>query len=261
MSKDRVVIVGSGNVAEALARNIARCDGLALRQIYARNAQRGRYLAELAGCEWCGVGESLADADIYIIAVTDRAVEELSHSLRFPAGALVVHTAGSVPLSALPATGIERGILYLFQSFTAGRDIALDDVPIFIEAESDDVRERLMHVASQLSRRVEYATSERRRVIHLTGVLVNNFVNALYTAGADILAAEGLDFDILKPLVRETAAKALGVSDPRDVQTGPAVRGDMAVAERHKAMLADSPILRRVYNDLTDYIWETSKRM
>ena len=261
MSKIRVVIIGSGNVAEVLARNISRNEAMELCQIFARNELRGRHIADLAGAAWTGCGEELAVADIYIIAVSDRAVAELAASLSLPDSALVVHTAGSVPLTALPERGGRRGILYLFQSFTAGRDIALDDVPIFVEAESDEVCEWLMHFAGLISRNVAYADSERRRVIHLAGVLVNNFVNALYTAGCDVVGAEGLSFDVLKPLIRETAFKALDSHNPQSVQKGPAVRGDFSVSERHVAMLANEPLLQRVYNDLTEYIWETSKRI
>ena len=118
-----------------------------------------------------------------------------------------------------------------------------------------------MHFAGLISRNVAYADSERRRAIHLAGVLVNNFVNALYTAGCDVVGAEGLSFDVLKPLIRETAFKALDSHNPQSVQTGPAVRGDFSVSERHVAMLANEPLLQRVYNDLTEYIWETSKRI
>ena len=103
-----VVIIGSGNVAEAFARAVSGTEGLYLRQIFARNRERGEYLACECGTKWCGEAEELAEADLYIIAISDRAVESVARSLRFRPGAMVVHTAGSVPLAALPEQGRQR---------------------------------------------------------------------------------------------------------------------------------------------------------
>ena len=139
--------------------------------------------------------------------------------------------------------------------------MSLSDVPLFIEAGDEATREQLVEIASMISSCVECADSERRRVIHLAGVFVNNFVNHLYAVGGDVVGGVGLDFDILKPLIAETAAKALASNNPRSVQTGPAVRGDVAVAERHLQMLADDERKQQIYKQITESIWETSKRI
>lgn len=257
----RVVIVGSGNVAEAFARTIGCAEGMKLVQIFARNSERGVYVAEVGGCSWSSNPEELAAADIYIISVSDRSVQSVAESLCLPDEAIVVHTAGSVPLDVLPSRGRGRGILYPLQSFSTGREVSLEDVPLFVEADNEATQEWLSTFAARLSRRVEYADSERRRVIHLAGVFVNNFVNHLYAIGGDVIGSVGLDFDTLKPLIAETAAKALATNDPTRVQTGPAVRGDVKVAERHMAMLADDERKQQIYKLITESIWETSKRI
>ena len=236
-----VVIVGSGNVAESYAVMLASCGGAELRQIFARNPVRGMRIASLTSTSTTDRPELLAEADIYIIAVSDKAIAEVAERLPFPDDAIVVHTAGSVSLQTLPAKIRNRGILYALQSFSAGRRIDLSHVPIFIEAEND-------------------ADSDRRRVIHLAGVVVNNFPNHLYGIGAKIVEREGMSFDVLKPLIIETAAKAAAVSSPDDVQTGPAVRDDRSVCAAHEAMLAADPLRQKIYKDITESIWETSKR-
>ena len=261
MQRCDVVVIGSGNVAEAFARSLATCEGVTLRQIYARNEQRGRAIAQMCGCAWCGEASSIATADIYIIAVSDRAVEEVAASLTVPQEAIIVHTAGSVPMSAIPQRGGRRGIIYPLQSFSKGREIDLHDVPLFIEADSDTVRDSVTRLAQSISSCVEYATSERRRYIHLAGVFVNSFTNHMYAIGGDVLAHADLPFDILKPLISETAAKAIATSDPRTVQTGPAARNDRAVVERHMAMLEGDERKRDIYRNITDSIWETSKKI
>ena len=257
----RVVIIGSGNVAEAFARAIGGTNGVELVQVLARNSERGMMVAKVGGCDWVADPEELAEADIYMISVSDRSVKSVAESLVIPKDAILVHTAGSVPIDALPKRGAGRGIFYPLQSFTAGRVVSLKDVPIFVEADSADVRDRLMGFAAKLSSRVEYADSERRRVIHLAGVFVNNFVNHLYGVGGDVVGSVDLDFEVLKPLIAETAAKAIATNDPESVQTGPAVRGDVVVTDKHLAMLEDDKRKQQIYKLITESIWETSKRI
>lgn len=254
-----VVIVGSGNVAEALAVRLGASVGIALQQIYARNAERGSHIARLAGATWSN--DVLAEADIYLIAVSDRAVEDVATSVPFPPEALVAHTAGSVPLMAIPERKGGRGVFYPLQSFSAGRSEAIEGAPIFIEGDSEATCARLRDLAERMGLNADVADTERRRRLHLAGVFVNNFVNHLYATAADIVTGEGLDFEILRPIIRETAAKAIASANPRSVQTGPAQRGDRATIERHMAMLEDDDTKREIYNYLTQSIWETSKKM
>ena len=254
-------IIGSGNVAEALARTLRSVAGVDLVQIFARNRERGMAVAAIGDCRWENDEEKLAQADIYIIAVSDRAVGDVASELHFPQEAIVVHTAGSVPMTVIPERGGKRGILYALQSFTKGRIIRLDDVPLFIEADSQETRDTLMTFARSISSQVEYADSEQRRHIHLAGVFVNNFTNHMYCIGAEVVDDAGLSFDVLKPLIEETASKAIATDDPAEVQTGPAVRGDRVVTAKHIAMLKDDAVKQRIYKDITDSIWETSKKM
>ena len=257
----RVVIVGSGNVAEAYARALPAAEGIELVQIYARNEARGRDLAKLAGVEWCGADGELAVADLYIIAVSDRAIGEVCGELRLPSEAIVVHTAGSVAMDVIADRENRRGVLYAFQSFSKGRDICFADIPIFVEADNDTLEQRLLEFASRLSSRVLVANSERRRMVHLAGVLVNNFTNHLYTLGGEMLSGEGFDFSLLAPLVAETASKAIASGNPHSVQTGPAMRGDRAVCDKHIELLVHYPDLQRIYNVITESIWEISKKI
>ncbi len=257
----KIAIVGSGGVAESFARNIARNDSLHLCGIIARNKERGVALAELCSTKWHPCSEECASADIYIIAVSDTAVEGVAHALRVAESAIVVHTAGSVPLSAIPEREGKRGIVYPFQTFTSGRNVDLCGVTLFVEADDDATLLRLREFASLLSPNVEYADSERRRTIHLAGVFVNNFTNHLYALGGEIVGREGLSFEVLKPLIAETAAKALDSSNPVTAQTGPAKRGDKVVIEKHLAMLDKDSTKQKIYNDITESIWETSKRI
>ena len=251
----RITVIGSGNVAEALALNIAGAWGVELVEVVARNAERGEAIAMAAGCDFVEMGDKVAQADLYIIAVSDRAVAEVAEAMELSEEAIVVHTAGSVELSALGRG--RRGVFYPFQTFTAGRAIDLSDVPIFIEGSDEATTAALEAFAEQLSSKVYRADSHRRREIHLSGVWACNFVNALYGVAADVLhEREGLSFEVLQPLILETAHKAAEAVHPAAVQTGPARRGDSEVMARHEAMLTDKPELQEIYRLISEEIYK-----
>ncbi len=256
----RVVIIGGGNLAESLAIAIAEAPELELSQIYLRRAERGEELTALTGAPYTTHQEELAEADLYIIGVSDAAIAELSLSLPFAKGAIVAHTAGSTPMSAInPA--LRRGVFYPMQTFTKGRRVDFGVIPIFIEAEEHSTLEELREVASLISGSVTELTSEKRRELHLSAVYVCNFVNAMYMAGEELTERMELPFDILRPLIEESTAKLLASNSPRTIQTGPAVRGDVTTQERHCEMLAERDDLREIYRVISKYIWETSKRI
>lgn len=256
---ERVVVIGSGNLAENLARAIAKSD-LQLVQLYARNAARAREIAAACGVPCASESAKLAAADIYLFAVSDRAIAPLAAALPIPLQAAVVHTAGSVPLQALPARFTRRAVCYPLQTFTRGREVDFSNIPLFLECDDPQFRPHLEAFARRLSPTVLWAGSALRAELHLAGVFACNFVNQMYLLGERIVGDAGLDFGLLKPLIRETAAKALDAESPLHAQTGPAARGDCETLRRHERMLADKPDLKKIYETLSQSIWETSKK-
>ena len=257
---ERAVIIGSGNLAEALARAVAK-SGLKLVQIFARNAARGQQVAALAATQWTADPARLAEADIYLIAVSDKAVEHVAATLPIPEGAAVAHTAGSVPLAAIPEKFAHRAVFYPMQTFTKGREVDFSVIPVFLETPSAELRPELEAFARQLSGTVIWATSEQRARVHLAAVFACNFANHMYAVGERIVRDAGIDFDVLKPLIAETAAKACDARSPLDVQTGPAVRNDFATKARHGDLLSFDLRLKNIYSTISQSIWETSKKI
>ncbi len=260
MTIGSVVIVGSGNVAEALARAVVK-GGRRVVQIFARNESRGREIAALAGCGWTSETGELAAAELYLVAVSDRAVGEVTASLRFPDTAIVAHTAGSVALESIDRASRHRAVFYPMQTFTRDREVDFHDITIFLETEHESDFTTLEEFARALSGRVMQADSERRRRIHLAAVFACNFANHMYALGEEIVRQAGLDFEVLKPLIAETAAKAVASSSPAAVQTGPAVRNDYVTKGMHAELLAAEPLLKNIYSTISQSIWETSKKI
>ena len=255
-----IAIVGSGNLAEALAAAVARLDNILL-TVVARNEQRGRLLAEQCSAEYARMTAPLHDIELCIIAVSDSAIESAAASLDIPDSAVVAHTSGATPFDILPARFAGRGAFYPFQTFTAGREVDFSIIPIFTEGSDPETAAALDAFARRLSRSVAMADAQTRRRIHLAGVFACNFANRMFGIGGDIAKEAGFGFDILRPLIAETAAKALAAESPAEVQTGPAVRGDTGSQKRHAELLADSPQLSEIYKLISENIWQTSKKI
>ena len=254
----RIVIVGSGNVAQAFALALTEA-GMPPVQIYARNGAAGRELAAQCGAAYTDDGAQVMQADLYLIAVTDRAIASVAAS--FEAGnAVVAHTSGTTELEALAPKVHHRAVLYPLQTFTKGRRIDFRTVPLLVEGATAQALACVTEVAEALSERVVRMDSAQLAMLHLAAVFACNFTNYMYTVGEELLAEAGLDFSLLRPLILETAHKAADASSPRLTQTGPAVRNDFQTKSRHCEMLREKPDLKSIYIMLSKNIWETSKK-
>lgn len=259
----KAIILGSGNVAESLADAISALpdDELRLVQICARGTS-GRELAERLGVLFIDSPSALAEADIYIMAVSDDAIGELSERIVVPEGAVVVHTAGGVGIDAISPRIADRAVFYPLQTFTKGRSVDFAEIPVFIECSSAHAGEVVRRFAYMLSNNVSEADSALRVRLHTAAVFACNFVNHLYSLGGELLTEANISPGVLAPLIMETARKAVASGDPASVQTGPAARGDRATMLRHLELLSSEgkATYKKIYELLSQSIWETSKK-
>ena len=258
----RIVLIGSGNVAEALVPALSELTdkGYSLVQLFGRNFERVRALANRSACPWTTDPQELAEADLYLLSVSDRAISELSDRLTFPTESVVAHTAGSVSFEELSPKIRHRGIFYPLQTFTAGRTISLNQVPLFICGGDAETAHVLTELAHTISSQVYPSNPEQLRQIHLAAVFACNFTNHLYAIAQHLLAQKDVPAKVLSPLITETTAKAMEAEQTAMVQTGPARRGDLSTQERHLKMLADHPAWQQIYQHISNDIWETSKK-
>ncbi len=171
---------------------------------------------------------------------------------------LLVHTAGSIPMSVWEGHAERYGVFYPMQTFSKQREVDFQEVPFFIEAKRAEDTELLKAIASTLSEKVYEADSEQRKSLHLAAVFICNFTNHMYALAADLLEKYNLPFEVMLPLIDETARKVHELA-PRDAQTGPAVRYDENVMSNHLAMLVDSPALQEIYKLMSKSIHEHHK--
>ena len=177
------------------------------------------------------------DADVYILAVKDSALQDvirqLTNLLKTKNDApLIVHTAGSMPLSVFEGYAENGGVFYPMQTFSMEREVDFREIPLFIEGKDKRIRE----LAESISEHVYELSSDDRKYLHLAAVFACNFTNHCYTLAAEVLEKKGLPFDVMLPLVDETARKVHELH-PHEAQTGPAVRGDENVMNAQAALL------------------------
>ncbi len=249
----KTVIIGSGNVATVLGETIVAA-GHPVLQVFARNEVRAAALAGLLGCPYASRSPEIATgADLYIVALSDTALERLGENLTLP-GKLVVHTAGAVPAGILESVTTRYGALYPLQSLRAAIR-PFPPFPLLVDAATPEDRRDLEAFAKTLSSRVQPADDTTRLKLHLAATLTNNFTNYLYTLAAAYCQQEKIDFTLLLPLIRETADR-LDRYPPGAIQTGPALRGDGATIARHIELLNNYQEIKVLYELFTNLIEE-----
>ena len=246
-------IIGAGRVATHLATCLHQL-GFRIPAVFSRTESSAKRLAEQVGAAACTDLTSLPTADIYILSVTDTALPSLLPALQsIAAESLVLHTAGSMPLALLEAHFPMCGVLYPMQTFSHGRALNYREIPLFIEANNEQALTQLAALAHSISDHVHLLSSEERKLLHLSAVFACNFANHCYSMAEEILHKINFNYTILLPLIQETTAKLTDLS-PREAQTGPAVRNDQNVIQRHLTLLADDPALQSIYAELSKNI-------
>lgn len=234
----RVVVIGAGNVATHLAKAL---DGnVEVVQIYSHSMENARILAgSLSGATATDCIDDIVDgADVYVLSVKDYAISRVVNRVKSN-DALWVHTSGSVPMEVFGGKMTRYGVLYPLQTFSKEIDVDVSAVPFFVEGCTAEVQSQIADFARLLSDSVSYADSRRRKLIHAAAVFACNFTNHLWAKAENILWQDGLDFNVLMPLLRVTLDKA-GVISPADGQTGPARRGDYGTMQGHLELLDEN---------------------
>jgi predicted short-subunit dehydrogenase-like oxidoreductase (DUF2520 family) len=251
----KITIIGSGNVAQHLIDAFAKNNAVEIIQVFSRSQKEISPLLDSRKItnDWT----ALTEADLYIIAVSDDAIASVSSQLPFE-NRLVVHTSGSAPLTSLNDKN-RKGVFYPLQTFTKGKAIDFKAIPFCLETQLESDYKLLEKAAQTISDRVYKIDSHQRKALHVAAVFVNNFTNYLYQLGNDICQENHVPFDILKPLILETAEKLLTLS-PKEAQTGPAKRNDISTIEAHESFLSNEN-QSTIYKILTQSIQNHGKKL
>ena len=242
----KLVIIGSGNVAFHLANAFVE-NGIDLIQIFGRNVEDLKQISKKTKIPHSN--KNLVDADLYIIAVNDGAVEEVS-SLITKKNCIVAHTSGSLPKEILKGE-YRKAVFYPLQTFSKAKVLDYQKIPFFLESENESDFLTIKSVALQISDNVEKSTYEKRKSVHLSAVFACNFVNHLYARAKEIADSHEIPFHYLYPLIEETTKKIQEIN-PKDAQTGPSVRNDVRVTKMQEELLEGE--LLKIYHTMNESI-------
>lgn len=244
----RIVVLGTGNVAWHLAPALEDA-GHEVVAVYGRNLKAAEsitaklYIAEPKD----DLDFSDADAELFILAVSDSAILDVANEIILPEDSILVHTSGAVPMEILEySSAAYTGIFYPLQTFTKGRGIDFSDVPILVESADQTTLQQLKKVAKSLSSVSYTVKSKDRLALHVAAVFASNFSNHMIRLSEEIMSRQGLDFEMMKPLIIETISKSLELG-ARQAQTGPAVRGDFQVMDKHYHFLNYNEQVAEIY--------------
>jgi predicted short-subunit dehydrogenase-like oxidoreductase (DUF2520 family) len=247
----QVTIIGTGNVATVLGK-LMYANHYAIHQVYGRNIDSATALANQFNAQ--PVDNLTAvnnDADIYIIAVSDKSIENVCNQIDLH-NKLVLHTAGSVSMNVLKIASNRYGVLYPIQSLRKEMDTSTP-IPFLVDGSDIDTRMAIEIFAKTLSNKVEIGDDDKRLKLHTAAVFACNFVNFMYLQSANFCEANDIDFSLMQALIEETATR-LRKHHPKDVFTGPAVRKDIATIEKHLQQLSLNPTAKELYKQISEMI-------
>lgn len=246
--KFKIALIGAGSVAWQLAPALEDA-GHEITEVYSRDLAKAIEVTERVYSAEAkdDLDFSESKAQIFILAVKDSAILEVADAVILPEGSILVHTSGTMPLDILGYSSASfTGIFYPLQSFTKGKTIEMDEVPFLLEAEDEETLQKLKKLAKSLSPLVYTVRSKDRKAVHIAAVFASNFSNHMIRIAEEIMRRQGLDFEMLKPLIVETISKSLQLG-AKKAQTGPAVREDYETLEEHFRFLNYNEQIAEIY--------------
>ena len=246
---NNIAFIGAGNVSCHLAQALKKADKNII-QIYSRNADNARSLSEIVSSEFIdNLSKLTLKADLYVVSVPDNVLSEVLDKI-YVDNKLVVHTSGTSEMEILKNTSDNYGVFYPLQTFTKTKNVDFRNIPVCIEANNKTNFDLLNSLAKSISDVVKNINSEQRIIIHVAAVFACNFSNYFYSIADEILEKHNLSFDIIKPLIEETAEK-IKTHKPLKAQTGPAKREDFQTIDAHIKALSEFPEFQEIYKTLS----------
>ncbi|KAF0130945.1 MAG: hypothetical protein FD155_1214 [Bacteroidetes bacterium] len=247
-----VILIGTGRVSWNLGNSL-KDKGIIILEVAGRSFEKVNQLSKKFQSKAVTDFQQInPNADLYILAVSDDAIEEVASQMPFVKG-ILVHTSGMKDSVVLTKFFTRTGVFYPLQTFSFERQPEFNSIPVFVQSSDEGDLTLLRDLAEKLSSTVVTINDEQRQRLHLAAVFVNNFTNALYLMADQILVKDDLSIDYLKPLMIETAMKAMNVS-PEQAQTGPARRNDQGTIAQHLELLTAFPELQEIYKNFSAYI-------
>lgn len=251
-----IVWIGAGNLATQMAPALQQ-RGATIKQVYSRTETSAMTLASRLQVPYCTHLQEVADADIYLFALKDNILEEVISQMPPHNDSIWLHTSGSMPMQIFAPYAQQYGVLYPLQTFSKNKKVDWREIPLFIEATDALTLQTLQQFSDLLQTQSYPLSSDQRKYIHLAAVFACNFSNHMWTIASKIIKQTDLPFEVLRPLIKETVEK-IETLTPIEAQTGPAIRYDENVIDKHLALLSQHPQWADIYQSISQDIHQTN---
>ena len=248
-----ILMVGSGNVAWHLGAAL-KASGLPVTQVWSRQIDNAKELAqELSVKATDNIEDIFHFNGIILFCVPDHVLPFFASRIH-NTNSIIVHTSGSVNISLFEKHATQLGVFYPLQTFTKAKpDKDFKGVPVLIESSTLLVEQILYYWAKSIDADPHKVNSPHRMKIHVAAVFACNFTNHMVAVAKQILEENDLNYELLRPLLNETLSNILKF-DPKEIQTGPAMRQDHDTIEKHYNTLCTYPEYAEIYRLISDSI-------
>jgi predicted short-subunit dehydrogenase-like oxidoreductase (DUF2520 family) len=236
----RLGIVGGGRAAWAFGSAWKRI-GWPLSGVWLRDESRS-HITELLEAPRVDLEDLARDSELLLIAVTDRAIPAVAAAVP-ESEALIFHASGALlsvrdgfslhPLKSLPPVGTPSDLEGTLLVFEGGH------------------RRTAKLIAAAVGARFAEVAPEQKALYHAAAVFGSNYVAALLDVAEQLMKRAGVD-DPREALVAlaQSAIDNWRAHAGEKRFTGPAIRGDAEVMQRHLDALRDEPRLAEIYEAL-----------
>lgn len=245
----RIVVVGSGRLAEALLSSPALVHHRHV-ELAARNRERLEQLSAEYHC--LPYDESVTHEAVVLLCVNDGALAETASAFSHIAR-VMVHFSGTSAL--IEAERFDSAVMWPVHSFGETEKPSWTQIPWITEHRGTEAGLFVADFLAALGCTSVELNVQQRRELHLAAVVMNNFSNHLATLAFEWCAKQGLPPTALQHLAEQTFSR-LRFTAPEAAQTGPARRGDTSTLEQHLNMLNENPQLREIYQMFSKQIAE-----
>ncbi len=260
MTKPTIDIVGTGNVAFHFAKAIQE-SRYHLNSVHSRSSQQAEAFVKDANIQvpYSSGAHHSFEGDFVLICIPDEAILTVLREHSFSPESIVIHCSGATDLGPFREAHISKyGVVYPYQTLTAGMGLSMKEVPLYIEGGTSEDLAAIQNLASCMSDLVRSVDSMQRLRLHLAAVFATNFSNAMFHIAEELLHEVGEDFQAVHHLITTATQKAMTIG-PHKAQTGPAVRGDTITIEKHLNSMSDEA-LKEIYQVISNRISNSKAR-
>jgi predicted short-subunit dehydrogenase-like oxidoreductase (DUF2520 family) len=239
----RLGIIGGGRAAWAFGSSW-RDAGLPLAGVHLRAGSTSDLVA-LLGSQPLDLQQLVAESDLLLVAVSDRAIETAAREAQPRHDQLIFHASGALPGSILP--GGRRFSLHPLMSLPPlGAASSLAGSLLVYEGDAS-TEQPAREIASKLGAALAIISTGDKPLYHAAAVFASNYVAALLDISAGMMKTLGIEARTSVARLAESAIRNWSSENEALRFTGPLVRGDADCVAAHLEALEKTPQLRALY--------------